>query len=305
MKTDSLALSTSWKALQYSRAKDIIVEIKALGFYQVELSFNLSRTLVEEMINLKDQGLIEVVSVHNFCPVPCGIAREKALPDTFSLSAQNEQERKKAVAYTKESIDTASRIGAKAVVLHLGKVKIKERIKTLALYFLKNDSAKYNKLKIQMVKEREKKSKIFFEQALRSLEQLTEYAQTKNVKLGIENRYYFSEIPNIEEMEIILRRFSNSTLYYWHDVGHAQVYENLGILKHRDILDKFSPRMLGIHLHDIEGIDDHRAPLEGKFDFTLLKPYVKENTLKVLEPHYPATKEQILRAKEYLEQLFR
>jgi hypothetical protein len=62
--------------------------------------------------------------------------------------------------------------------------------------------------------------------------------------------------------------------------------------------------MLGIHLHDIKGIDDHRAPLKGEFDFALLKPYVRSDTLKVLEPHYPATAEDITRGRKYLEKLF-
>jgi len=298
------ALSTSWKASQYSRAKDIIKEIKAIGFDYIELNFGLTPAMVDEMIALKGKGVIKVVSVHNFCPIPEGILRKDASPDIFSLSAEKEQVREKAVHYTKKTIETASRIGAQVVVLHLGKVQMEERIRALAAADKNNDRRRYKRLKAQMLKERKAKAKAAFARALKSLEELTTFAGKQKIKLGIENRYYFSEIPNFEEMEIILARFPGPPLFYWHDVGHAQVYENLRFLQHKAILDKFSSRMIGMHLHDIEGIDDHRAPLKGKFDFALLKSYVKKKTLKVLEPHYPTTAEEIIRGRQYLEKLF-
>jgi sugar phosphate isomerase/epimerase len=298
------ALSTSWNAAQHSRAKDIIKEIKDLGFEQIELNYNLSSTMVEQMVAFKNQGFIKVVSIHNFCPIPKGISRQMASPDIFSLSALDEHRRKKAVGYTKNTIDTASRIGAEVVVLHLGKVQIQDKIKELAALAENKQRQEFIKLKTRMAKERAAKSKRFFSQALKSLDALYSYALKQKVKLGIENRYYFCEIPIPEEMEIILTKFPAPPVYYWHDVGHAQVYENLKFFKHRTILEKFSQRMIGIHLHDIEGINDHRAPLQGKFDFTLLKPYIKRDTLKVLEPHYPATKEEVMRGRDYLRKLF-
>ena len=298
------ALSTSWNALQYSQAKDIIKEINGLGFNQVELNFNLTSAMVDEMVALKERGLVNVVSVHNFCPIPDGVSRQKASPDIFSLSALSEKERKRAVFYTKKTIDTTSKIGAEVVVLHLGKVEIKDRINKLACVYRNKDRQGYIKLKKQMLRERKEKSERFFAQALRSLEELCSYAQRQKVKLGIENRYYFNEIPSFEEMQTLLEDFSSPPLYYWHDVGHAQVYENLELIKHKAFLDRFSQRMIGIHLHDIEGIDDHRAPLKGKFDFTQLLPYITRETIKVLEPHYPATAEDIIQAKKYLENLF-
>lgn len=298
-----IALSTSWNAWRYSQAKDVIKEIKALGFNCVELNFSLSPAMVDQMIALKKHGLIKVVSLHNFCPVPPGISRKEALPDTFSLSAAEEQERQKALRFTKKTIDTASKLGAEVVVLHAGKIKAQERIRELALVYESGQKQKCEQLKAQMLKERKAKSKKFFDQAIRSLGELCTYAQRQKVKLGIENRYYFYEIPSAEEMEVILKKFG-PPLYYWHDVGHAQVYENLGFIKHREVLDRFSRRMIGMHLHDIEGTDDHRAPLKGTFDFRQLLPYIKSDTLKVIEAHHPATAEEIAQGKKYLEKIF-
>ena len=298
------ALSTAWNAWRYERAQDIIEEIKDLGFDKVELNFNLTSTIVDEMIALRKQGNIEVSSVHNFCPIPEGSSRREASPDMFSLSALDEQERQEAVRYTKETIDTASKIGASAVIVHAGKVEMQGNARSIISLHKSREQKRYERLKAELTKDRESKSGRFFSQALKSLEQLCKYAQGQKVKLGIENRYYFNEIPTIEEMEVILATFPSPPLYYWHDVGHAQVYENLSFFKHKLMLDKFSERMIGVHLHDIVGIDDHRAPLKGKFDFSMLKPYIRRGTLKVLEPHHPATKKDIVQGKRYLENLF-
>jgi len=300
-----IALSTSWNSWKHSKAKDIITEIKSMGFSAIELNFSLNKAIVDEMIKLKAHKAINVVSLHNFCPIPPGISRKKASPDIFSLSAVNERARQKALKYTKKTIDVASKIGAKAVVLHLGRIETKEKIRKLASLYEKPNKQAYKRLKAQMFKDRKQKAEPFFKQALKSIDELSSYAQDKKVKLGLENRYYFYEIPSIEEMQIILKAFPKPALYYWHDVGHAQVYDYLGLASHREMLDKFASHMLGVHLHDIDKIDDHRAPLKGKFDFRQLVPYINKSTLKIIEAHHPATAKEITQAKKYLEKLFR
>ncbi|MFH1245614.1 MAG: TIM barrel protein [Candidatus Omnitrophota bacterium] len=305
------ALSTSWNAGQYSAARNIIEEIKAIGFHCVELNFSLSAALVEEMISLSARNQIKVVSLHNFCPIPDGISRRAATPDIFSLSALDNDERKQALYYTKRTIDTASILQAQAVVLHLGKVQnTVEKIRELGGLYLDSKAARpsgnrknYEQLKSRMLKDRRDKAAPCFEQTLKSLEELCSYAREKKISLGIENRYYFNEIPSIEEMGQIVKSFPGSPLFYWHDTGHAQIYENLGFFKHKELLDNFGSRLLGVHLHDVDKMDDHRAPLQGSFDFSLLKPYVKKETLKVLEPHQPATAEEIMSGWNYLRQL--
>ncbi len=69
-------------------------------------------------------------------------------------------------------------------------------------------------------------------------------------------------------------------------------------------MNKFSGRLLGIHLHDIIGvIEDHRAPGCGTFDFKTLKPYIRKDTIKVIEAHEPATGLEICRSVEYLTEI--
>lgn len=302
-----LAISTSWNASFHSSGIKLIKELSHFGFRRLELSFNLTAEMVAEIALLQDEKEIEVVSVHNYCPIPEGVDRKMALPDYYSMSALNLAERKEAVYFTKRTIDTAARLKAKAVVLHIGRVDIPEWTKELVRLYNegKKGSEEYVALIKRMTQERQKVAGPYLEQALKSLDELTEYAKAQGINLGIENRYYFREIPSLEELEIIFKDFKQRNLYYWHDVGHAQLYENLGLLNHLDYLNKFADRMIGIHLHDIKGTEDHLPPLKGEFKFIKLLPFVRKDTIKVLEAHYPATSEELEKSAEYLSGLFR
>lgn len=299
-----LSLSTSWNAHRYTNGFDLIKEIEETGFKNLELSFNLTKNIVEDLGSLIKEKNIGITSVHNYCPIPNNLKREKALPDCYSLASINEDERKLAIHYTKNTILTAKSFGAKVVVLHCGRVEIKDRFPELISLYnqgLKN-SPEYIALQKRMISERQALIKKHFAKALLSLEELAEFAKKNEINIGIETRYYHREIPSFKEIGIILDTFKEN-IFYWHDTGHAEVHERLGFEKHKQFLDAYSERLIGVHLHDIRDTDDHLAPGQGSFDFSIIKPYLRENTLKIIEAHTPATILEIIRAKELLEKI--
>ncbi|MFH1281589.1 MAG: sugar phosphate isomerase/epimerase [Candidatus Omnitrophota bacterium] len=301
-----LAISTSWNASRFSDGAKLLFEIDQLKFRAIELSFNLTAGMVESIAKESARLGIRIQSLHNYCPIPAGLNCQQALPDCYSLASLDQHERLLAVKYTKSTIDTASRLGAKAVVLHCGRVQIPDSTRQLINLYNRGfkDQADFIKLKEEMICQRASHAAVFFEQALKSLEELNTYAKIKDVLLGVETRFYHCEIPDIFEIGIILKKFCNSQIYYWHDTGHAQLMENLGFAKHKDFLDLYGNSLIGVHLHDILGCQDHLAPLTGNMDFALLKPYLKPDTLKVIEAHYPASVKDLIKSRDFISRIY-
>jgi len=300
------AISTSWNALKYDKAGAVIDEIVSAGYDSIELYFSFTQQMFDEVVPLVRDKRIKVWSLHNYCPVPEGVKRNQASPDYYSLASLDDEERRLAVHFTKKTIEAASVLGAKAVVLHCGKVKIKDRTRRLIDLYEegKVDSVEFKRIKNGLVQARQDAYKPHLEGLLRSLEGLEPFARNNGVLLGIENRFYVSEMPSFKEIGMILENFRGSSVRHWHDIGHALVLQNLGFIQHEDFLN-YKSDLVGIHLHDVKGCRDHIAPGKGTFDFSALKPYVDESVIKVIELNKTQTIEDARYAREYLEGIFR
>lgn len=297
------ALSTAWNYYKHNDGGDIIEEIASLGFSEVELNFLLTKEVVDGIF-LKTQELdIKVVSLHNYCPIPEGLKSNEASPDYYSLSSLDEGIRKRGVAQTIHTIETADRFGTNSVIIHAGKVEMSYNSKFLVQLYEQGlkDSIQFKIYRRDMIQERRLKSKRHFDRLLLSLEELLKVCSRYDIILGIENRFYIQEIPDTEELRGIFNRFSGPNIGYWHDIGHAVVQERIGFLDAKEPLLAFRNNLIGLHIHDVLGIKDHRAPMMGEVDFSVLKEFDHRALIKVLEIHRPATAEEVKKGKEYLE----
>lgn len=301
-----LALSTAWNASLHEKGEEIAEEILRLGFKNLELNFSLTKAQVEEIDGYRRRHDARILSLHNYCPIPAGLAREEALPDCYSLASTDENERKEAVAHTENTISTARRLDALAVVLHSGRVEIED--KTRQLIDLANrgkkNSDEYRSLFDDFVRERKKRSADHFHQLLKSLDTLSSYAVGKNILLGLENRFYYREIPSFDEFGPLFEKFKARNVMYWHDVGHAFILEKLGFMKEDDLLRTYGAFLGGFHLHNIKNLVDHQAPINGDFDFRRILPYISKKSLKVIEAHQPAGAQEIKASASLLQGIF-
>ena len=262
----------------------MLQEILNLGFNQVELGHGIRLSLMEKVQTEFDSGKVSISSLHNFCPLPIEITRSS--PDCFQFSSHRKRERERALKLTFQTLDFAARFQAPIVVLHLGRVlmnPITPQLIALAeegqLY-----SKKYVELKLAAVRYRESKSALYIKRIRESLDPIIEYAASKNIRIGIEGRHGYEEIPNERELPELLDAIKSPYVGYWHDFGHIQVKHNLGFLDHFEWLKSIAPRLLGCHLHDtLWPATDHRPPFTGGIDYDKLIPLLPKNCLFVFE----------------------
>lgn len=280
-------------------------EIHSLGFDRVELSHGIRISLLPGIFDAVDAGEIKVSSLHNFCPLPMGV--NHAAPNLYKFSSANPRERENAWRHTLKTLDTAVRVQAAAVVLHLGEIEMKEYTEKLLgmIQDGQKETPKYEKLCAEMMEKREGKKIEPMDLAVEMLGRLAAEAEKRGLKLGIENRAALEEIPLEDDFAFLLRQFNRPGVGYWHDTGHAQIKENLGFISHAMHLESLADRLIGLHIHDVEFPGhDHRPPGRGMIDFAALKPSVKPEHIKVFELSPRLTEEEARGGVAHIKQLW-
>ena len=279
-----LGISTCWWHNKADRVDHILDEILQLGLEGAELEYRITHSMYQEM-KPRLKRTLPVLSVHNVFPIPEGLGPDAGSGDLFLLSSTDSQERSRAVKYAIRTIEHAHDLEAQAVVLHLGRVDMPNAAQEFSRLYNRDKVHEKEALTFMDAQRstRQATGRKTLDVVLLGLEKLNNEAEKKRVFLGIENRYHFHEIPNFEEIGLILKTFQGGHIRYWHDVGHARVQENLGIIGHNDLLNAYSEEMIGIHLHDVRGLKYHLAPGQCEIDYQAIKPFLKPSTIKILE----------------------
>lgn len=304
-----LAFSTNWNASRHRDGEKIVSEILDLGFVTIELGHGLS---VSQLGGIRAAfkgggGGFDVVSVHNFCPMPLEVLKDN--PDCYEFTSHRPQERERALRLTRQTMETAREFGARFVVLHLGRIPGLGGMTDALLGELRAQgvaSRGYNRGKLAAVRKREKQAQPFLDRVTSLLEPLLEEAASHGITLVMENRSDFEAVPTERELMALLQRFNSPHLRYWHDFGHAQMREHLGLLDHAQWLTQIAPYAAGAHLQDARWPDqDHLVPFEGKIPFDRLVPILPSSLPYILELSPKASPDAIRTAADRWKTLFK
>jgi sugar phosphate isomerase/epimerase len=299
------SFSTCWNSGRHTDGKAMLEEIRDLGFEYAELSHGIRISLLPGIYDAVKAGVIKISTLHNFCPLPIGI--NQAAPNIYKFSSPDARERENAYKHSVKTFDTAVQVGAKLVVLHTGEVEMKEYTgKLLDMVAAgQKETPKYEKLCLEAQEKREQRKEKFVENAYEMLRRLSDQAESRGLKLGIENREAIEEIPFESDFHFFFREFTNPTIGYWHDTGHAQIKENLGFINHAMHLESLADRLYGFHIHDVEYPGrDHRPPGRGSIDFAALAPLVKPEHIKVFELSPSLPREEAVEGIRHLKALW-
>jgi sugar phosphate isomerase/epimerase len=299
-------ITTAWKSPEISDGAQLLAELRKTEIPGLELEYRLSSATFAQLKKELYKSSLQVLSLHNYCPHPEILPIEQASGDAFWLSSIDERERKLAVHYSLRTIHNAHEIGAKAVVFHLGKTGIeRENECWFNLYkqgqFRDDEGSEFFNLKL---KQRRLARMPFLDAVLKSLDELNHEAEKLDIWLGVENRYFYDEIPDFEEIGIILDRFAGGRIGYWHDVGHAQTHETFGLVNHEKLLRTYADHLVGTHLHDCKeiGYRDHFAPGSGIVDFDMIKKYLSDRTIRIIEVHPKVSLEELQQGVMFLKE---
>jgi sugar phosphate isomerase/epimerase len=274
-----------------------VAKAKEFGFTHIEANASVSPQMLSELLKTR----VSISSIHSPCPATLSSGGTPI--STLSLSSPNESDRREAVSFTKRTIDLASSVKARAIIIHMGEVPIDLNLQGRLSELHEGGYAQtkeYGHAKEELIHQRNYQAPNYLDRAKRSLHDISEYSQQRGIILGLETRFHFHEIPNIREMAELLDNVPENLVGYWHDVGHAEVQQRLGFSLHEEWLSRFRDRMVGIHLHDVLGISDHHPPGKGNMNWEMVTKYLRPKILKVCEIGEWNNEEQIQGVVEFL-----
>lgn len=284
------SLSTMWGVKKFACLEDAFIAAGRLGFARVEINHQVG----PEQLQGIDLGSYRFSSIHEPCPavISSGELKQRDL----LISSPDEQRRRAGVDSIRNSIELARRVGASLVVVHCGQIQADSapEFELRALYDAgQYGSEEYRQKLARFMAQRAAMAPPCLEALRRSIIELLEIARPGDIRLGLENRYHIFDLPSPDEMEMLLGLGEPQRLGFLFDIGHAVTLERLGLYPLEEWLQRFGARILGVHLHDVIGLVDHRAPGLGDVDFRPLAPWLKDDTIRTLELHHSNTPEQI------------
>jgi sugar phosphate isomerase/epimerase len=269
-----LAFSSCWNNSRHTDGEKMIEEIVDLGFSHIELSHGMTVAKLPGIRRAFLHKLFTCSGVHNYFPSPVEVMIDA--PDAYEFTSHRPFDRQRAMDMTLRTLELAAEFRAHYLVLHMGSVPMSSKKWTKPLTAMvaagESHSPDFIKSKIAFVKKREKVAPLYYHRAIEALETIAAKAAEYGVKLAVESRSRFEDMPTEREMLNLQSHFAdNPWVAYWHDFGHVQLKHNLGLLDHLEWLERISPHLIGGHVHDVEWpARDHRVPFGGTLDYAEL-----------------------------------
>lgn len=294
-----LSFSTCWNNSRHTDGEAMIEEIVSLGVDYIELSHGMTVTKLPGIRAAFERGLFRCSGVHNYFPSPTEVMIDA--PDAYEFTSHRPFDRKRAMEMTIRSLELAAEFEAEYIVLHMGSVPMMPHKKwtgrlTQMVKDGEQQTPEYSEFKLKCVKRREKFGPRYFHRAIEALEEIAERAAEFKVKLAVESRSKYEDVPTEREMIELQNHFRDHPwVGYWHDFGHVQLKHNLRLLEHDYWLEQMEPHVIGAHVHDVVWPHrDHRVPFTGTLNYKKLLKHFRPEMPFVWELS-PGRKEEQIR----------
>lgn len=277
------SLSTMWA--QQERFEDLGYfrdYIAAFGYEAIEVSHLTGSAGLHALLT---KGVVPLSSLH--APAPNRVLENGRRNAEANLASPDPDQTAFALAETKRTIDYAADAGLRYVVVHLGGVGDDRCDEERALRRLaeagETAGERWDHARQALAEARSARASDHVDVARASLETLVEYASSRGIAIGIESRLNYHEIPHPHEAAELLAPYTSAEAGFWYDVGHCEVQSRLGMIDHASWFPAIGERIIGAHLHDVNGILDHRGTGNGTLDWAMVAAHLPPNAVRVLE----------------------
>jgi hypothetical protein len=213
----TVALST-WSRDPSAAPVDVLRRAAAVGAAAVALDATIDAAWAAELARAR--GEMPVVAVEAPCPRPRGAARAP------NLATQDRDERRAAIAAMGATLELASEVGARLVVVRLGALDAKHDWPRTTRAFARRERVDAARL----VAQRAQMSPRALDLARYGLDPVVERASAAGVTVGLANRARWWELPDAMELRALLDDFLGAPVAPFYDAaaGHARAALGLG-----------------------------------------------------------------------------
>ncbi len=278
----NVSLSTMWSCENEIGLLDLLPILDDLELSGIELNHKIKS---EDLTGIH-LDRFPIHSLHE--PCPADVSTTTLVRKDWLISAADEKNRQQGVRMVMRSIDLAHELGVRHIVVHAGNAGLPNEEETLLRKLHeagKKETDEYQAIKQAMLDQRNLMIDSHMKSVVQSVKELLAYASTKNICLALENRYHLFDIPSPDEMSILLDLASPDRLGFQFDVGHGQSLDALGFYPFMEWVNHFADRIVGLHLHDVQGVVDHYAPGLGDINYHEFASFVPRDAQRTLEIH--------------------
>jgi sugar phosphate isomerase/epimerase len=294
--TTAFNLSTSWGLVHYQDLARFARDAGSWGFAGIEANYSVSLNGLAEL----QTSSIPISSFH--FPGPLALNAQGSPVYTGPLAPVTPDQKEVAREHAARVIREAAQSGAAAVVFHASDLPqlqaLERRLAALCTESVRKDQAEAARQ--ELLSARAAAAPPLLAEVEATLAHLLPLAEELGIRLGLETRADVRDIPSRQEMRQLLSRFPSPFLGYWNDTGHAYRQQLLGFGPALEWLEEFGDRLVGMHLSDCRGLDDHYPPGQGEIDFQSVLRFARPDTVLTVELNGRHSAEEVRAGLAYL-----
>lgn len=291
-----ISLSSSWCDGSMDRLRQVLPAVDSL-----EVGSRGDGAFIRALEELVRSEGVPVTSVHAVAYPGKEEHENDYAPGFASLDPEV---RRGEVDRVSRSIEWAVGLGARAAVIHAGRIDCEELRGLERAY---KDEIRREREDVtlfgRILELRRDRARGHLEAAVEGLDRLC--SRFPEIDICPETRMHYDEIPTLDELEAFFDRLSCSNLAYWHDIGHTANQDALGFIPLYQWQDRMGDRCRGVHIHDVDDLlHDHYPPGMGVLDLGgILEQFDPGRVLPTLEIRPGHSPRAVLDGIEHLRRL--